>query len=102
MGLGLVARFTRLDKEAVSYEGKPDLPRDEAEYLKLAEAAGFGGVYTAIERAKQRLRVNSFRKFLSENGIMVYNEKSVERYMNSITPYDYRWEWVSAANYGKA
>src|SRR5439155_8158280 len=102
MGLGILARFTKLDKETVSYEDKPDLPCNEVEYLKLAERAGFVGARIAIDRAKQTIRINAFRRFLSENGITVYSERSVERYMNSITPNDSRWEWVSVGSYTKA
>ena len=102
MGLGILARFTRLDKEAVSCEDKLDLPRNEVEYLKLAEHAGFPGARVAIDRAKETIRINAFRRFLSENGITVYNAKAVERYMNSVTPNDSRWEWVSVGSYTKA
>jgi hypothetical protein len=67
---------------------------DEDVYAQLARRAGFTNVDMVIQRGKMLARNLQFREFLAENGITVYAEPAVEKYMASVTPYGKRWGWL--------
>lgn len=68
---------------------------DEAAYLELSQRAGFDGAEVVMRRRAQERDRTAFRRFLSENGICVYDADTVWNYMNSITPNGFGWMWVS-------
>lgn len=93
MGMGIVARFMKLERVKVDV-GAQEPELNEEEYLELARKAGFDGATKAIALKKSEAAIYLFRAFLAENGITVYQEDAVNRYMNSITPFEMRWGWL--------
>lgn len=91
MGNGIVAKFMRLVPEPVTATTYDDTI-DEQEYLKLAKKAGYDATAAIAER-QMEIKSCLLRNFLAENGICVYPENKVIRYMNSVTPAYHRWTW---------
>ena len=71
------------------------------EYIDLARKAGFSGVSLLISNSEMEKRSTAFKTFLSENGITVYPELAVNRYMKAITPENYSWHWKNVHSYDK-
>jgi len=92
MGIGLIAKFMHLVPEPVSVTAVSD-GVDENEYRKLAEKAGFLNAETAIKVRQKTIESHQLREFLAKNGICVYPENKVHRYMHSITPKNCTWLW---------
>lgn len=99
MGIGILAALFPPKKQAITQDkpiGLADI--DQVEYLALAKKAGFERGEYAIQSANddhaEHTKVSALRNFLAENGICVYQERAVDRYMNSITPRDHEWNWT--------
>lgn len=100
MGFGILAALFPPHKHPLDASAAPAVADrfDEGEYLELSQRAGFSGARAALsaqqaERDKAR-HIQALRECLAENGICVYDNAKVERYMNSITPPDHRWYWL--------
>lgn len=98
MGLGLLAALFPPRKTPLDVEEEPSTEAvNEVEYRALSRKAGFDGAEIALERQcrdQQRAAdIRALRRFLAENGIAVYSESRVIRYMESITPSGHRWYW---------
>lgn len=100
MGKGIIARFMNLVPEPVSaVDVEQEI--DENEYRKLAQRAGFFGVEQVLKQRAAVAKSHALRNFLAENGICVYPEDQVWRYMNSVTPSDQIWRWTWLGDYYK-
>jgi hypothetical protein len=71
---------------------------DVKEYEQLAYRAGFTNVRQALLQYQRQQQTVALRQFLAENGIGVYAERRVRRYMHSIMKWSqtFRWQDVSA------
>lgn len=90
---------------ATSVVAEPIMGADLSSYLELARSAGLKGIVEQIEEDfaeqkkeyTQKAKSNALRRFLSENGISVYETGSVYDYMQHITPDGMQWGWCIAS-----
>jgi len=95
MGVGIMAALFPPKKEPLA-EAKTATgftAEDRSEYLKWAKKAGFSHADVAVAILDREVDEAKLRQFLAENGICVYDEKRVHRYMDSITPSYKTWGW---------
>ena len=89
-------------KAPVQDSGYDGLPVD---YEKLARDAGFSGFYKVQHDVEQQARLSKFRKFLSENGICIYDTEKVQKYLDRLRPSGTDVVWcgldgrIAAANF---